>query len=145
MRPTNTEIVNGGAEVLASFVGTKEATESEVRSVFVRIIPPRSIRTLALAWGNEEREIGVYLGVEPTDPTVAGLDADGWDKVITEGRRLNAFSFARYLERSRVAASAISGQDQGAMNEAVITAMLKNPEGRKMLESAMNPSNTQTP
>lgn len=139
-RPSDIEIINGGAEISVLFNGDKTDPAPKPVQTFVRIVPPRSIRGLALAFGSEDLEIEVYLGLkgEELTKTLNTLHPDGWEAVVNEGRRLNSFNLARYLDRSREAAATINGPSQPAVADAqaAVATLAQTPEGRAVLARA---------
>ena len=138
-KPTELEIVNGGAEVPVKFKGTPADPSPSERQMFIRIVPARSLRGLALAWGQEEKEIAIYLGLKEaeSEAVLDTLHPDGWETVMTEGRRLNFTSFAKWQERSREAVRAINGgESEQGLVAAVVRELGKTEEGRAVVAAA---------
>lgn len=137
-KPTELEIVNGGAPIMVKFKGTLANPEPVLKEMFCKIISPRNMESLGFAWMREEKEIPIYLGVKPEEAEsfVESIHPDGLESIMTEGRRLNFTAYHGWYNR-RV--QAIDAQaDQLTRHREMVNNLLASEEGRKDLQSRID-------
>ena len=86
------EILAGGVTVEVTYIsGLKE-------TIKVRKVPIRDMQSLAMAWGQEHKEIPVYT--QRPSEWIETLADESWELIMEEGRRLNAGPFERWFLRA---------------------------------------------
>ena len=102
-------ILNGGEEI------TITRRNGVVEQAKVLLVSQRNMPKLAVAWGNQPKEIEVYLGWEPgTLDALADkpedLSDESWEAVIEKGRSLNEGPFGRWYGRQTAALKAVKAE-----------------------------------
>ena len=86
-----TETLFGGQEVEVSL------TSGQTEQVFIRQLPIRQMPQMLAALEDENRLVELFC--ERPEGWSDGLTVESFEKVVTEGERLNADFFSRWVQR----------------------------------------------
>ena len=86
-----TETLFGGQEIEVSL------TSGQTEQVFIRQLPIRQMPQMLAALEDENRLVELFC--EKPEGWSDGLTVESFEKVVTEGERLNADFFSRWVQR----------------------------------------------
>lgn len=136
-KPSREEIVDGGRSVIV-----RRESDGVEFPLFICLVPRKHLATFGTIFGKEWSELQFYIRTSREDgitPDIAeDLDDESYNRVVTEGRRLNFTRYDEWRRRHASMQSVINGTPEmkRVFEGLVKDAMAGNLKGSKVREAA---------